>query len=129
MSDSTIVETIVLYVKKEGILLLYLVYITESSVLSLRFFTWFSFCCSWIRKEGRTTSLPSSPIFFPLCILLLLFVVFYDLSRLVLQLQCFGFTTALSTTSFTFAAVLPALVADFVVVLRFSFLIARSMFL
>jgi hypothetical protein len=39
-----------------------------------------------------------------------LFVVLYNLFRLELQPQCFGFSTAL----FTFAAVLPMLVADFV---------------
>jgi hypothetical protein len=39
-----------------------------------------------------------------------LFVVLYNLFRPELQPQCFGFSTAM----FTFAAVLPMLVADFV---------------
>lgn len=52
-------------------------------------------------------------------------VVLDDLSHLKLQLQCFGFSTA----PFLFAAVLPALVAIFVVVLKFSFLKVRSTFL
>jgi hypothetical protein len=94
-----------------------------------------------------TTSLPCSPLFFPLrfftafVVILLevspvhltfdevLSIVLYDLSRLDLQLHSFGFIAMPSTAPFTFAAILLMLVADFVVVLSFSFLKARSTFL
>jgi len=84
-----------------------------SSFFIFYFLFYYYFCCCLARSFSSYHHLDE-----------VLFIVLYDLSRMELQPQCFDF----SITPFTFAAVLPSLVAGFVKVLRSDFLKARSTF-